>query len=293
MKKKIVIGSRDSKLAITQSELVMGQIRKAHPDLELELVTMKTTGDLILDKRLDKIGGKGLFVKELDKALQEGRIDLSVHSLKDLPMEIPEELPLVAFSTREKPYDVLVYPAGDQLVDINLPVGTSSLRRELQLKQLYPNWKVASIRGNLQTRLTKLDRGDFKSIILAYAGMARLKLEDRIGKVFSPDEMIPSAGQGIMVVQGRAGEDYSFLDCVNDKCSEVEALAERAFVRYLEGGCSTPIGAYAEVKGDHILIRGFYYNEKTEECKKDKISGAVQDAERLALELAKQLKGDA
>lgn len=292
MKKKIVIGSRDSKLAIIQSELVMEQIRKAHPELELELVTMKTTGDMILDKRLDKIGGKGLFVKELDKALLEGRIDMSVHSLKDLPMEISEELPLYAFSKREKPYDVLIYPASDQLVDGTLPIGTSSLRRELQLKELYPKCKVESIRGNLQTRLTKLDRGEFKAIVLAYAGMSRLKLEDRIGKVFSPDEMIPAAGQGIMVIQGRAGEDYSFLDCVNDQYSEIEAKAERAFVRYLEGGCSTPIGAYAEVKGTTIQIRGFYYDEETRESRKDQISGDASEAEMLALTLAKRLKGE-
>lgn len=292
MKKKIVIGSRDSKLAIIQSELVMEQIRKAHPELELELVTMKTTGDMILDKRLDKIGGKGLFVKELDKALLEGRIDMSVHSLKDLPMEISEELPLYAFSKREKPYDVLIYPASDQLVDGTLPIGTSSLRRELQLKELYPKCKVESIRGNLQTRLTKLDRGEFKAIVLAYAGMSRLKLEDRIGKVFSPDEMIPAAGQGIMVIQGRAGEDYSFLDCVNDQYSEIEAKAERAFVRYLEGGCSTPIGAYAEVKGTTIQIRGFYHDEETRESRKDQISGDASEAETLALALAKRLKGE-
>jgi hydroxymethylbilane synthase len=293
MRRKIIVGSRDSKLAVVQSEIVMEQIKNAHPELDLELVTMKTTGDIILDKRLDKIGGKGLFVKELDKALLEGKIDISVHSLKDLPMEIPTELPLYAFSKRENPFDVLVYPLISDSSNPNITVGTSSLRRELQLKQMHPDWKVESIRGNLQTRLAKLDKGEFSSIVLAYAGMARLNLEDRISSVFSPDEMIPAAGQGIMVVQGREGEDYSFLDSVNDKKAEIEGLTERAFVRYLDGGCSAPMGAFAQVEGENILIRGLYFDEETKECRTGKISGAAKDGQQLAVKLAKQLKEEA
>lgn len=288
--RKIIVGSRDSRLAVAQSKLVMAQIAESHPEIELELVTMKTTGDIILDKRLDKIGGKGLFVKELDKALIEGKIDISVHSLKDLPMEISEELPLVAFSKRENPLDVLVYPIGHESENTQLPLGTSSLRRELQLKEIYPDWQVESIRGNLQTRLSKLDNAQYGSIILAYAGMSRLGLEHRISRVFSADEIIPPAGQGIMAVQGRAGEDYSFLACVNDKNSEVCAKAERAFVTYLDGGCSSPIGAFAEISGEDILIRGLYYNEETKQYYKNKISGKAIDGENLAVELAKQLK---
>nr|WP_315021064.1 hydroxymethylbilane synthase [uncultured Aminipila sp.] len=288
--RKIIVGSRDSRLAVAQSKLVMAQIAEAHPEIELELVTMKTTGDIILDKRLDKIGGKGLFVKELDKALMEGKIDISVHSLKDLPMEISEELPLVAFSKRENPLDVLVYPVGHESEDKQLPLGTSSLRRELQLKEIYPDWQVESIRGNLQTRLLKLDSGQYGSIILAYAGLSRLGLEDRICRVFSADEIIPPAGQGIMAVQGRAGEDYSFLECVNDRNSQLCAKAERAFVTYLDGGCSSPIGAFAELSGENILIRGLYYNEETQQYFKSRISGKAIDGENLAVELAKQLK---
>lgn len=287
---KIIVGSRDSKLAVAQSRLIMNQIAEAHPEIQLELVTMKTTGDMILDKRLDKIGGKGLFVKELDKALMEGRIDISVHSLKDLPMEISEELPLVAFSKRENPLDVLVYPEGAQSANDELPLGTSSLRRELQIKELYPDWKVESVRGNLQTRLSKLDNGQYGSIILAYAGISRLGLEKRISRVFTADEIIPPAGQGIIAVQGRKGEDYSFLDCLNDKSSEICAKTERAFVTYLDGGCSSPIGAFAEISGDEILIRGLYYNEETKQYHKGSISGKCGDGENLAIELAKQLK---
>ncbi|QAT44075.1 hydroxymethylbilane synthase [Aminipila luticellarii] len=288
--RKIIVGSRDSKLAVAQSKLIMAQIAKAHPELELELVTMKTTGDLILDKRLDQIGGKGLFVKELDKALLEGRIDISVHSLKDLPMETSPELPLVAFSGRENPLDVLVYPEGASCADQKLPLGTSSLRRELQVKEIYPDWRVESVRGNLQTRLSKLDSGQYGAIILAYAGIARLGLKNRISRVFTADEVIPSAGQGIIAVQGRAEEDYSFLDCVNDKNSEMCAKAERAFVTYLDGGCSSPIGAFAEISGDEILIRGLYYNEETKEYHKGRETGKISDGEMLAVTLAKRLK---
>ncbi|QIB68886.1 hydroxymethylbilane synthase [Aminipila butyrica] len=288
--RKIKVGSRDSKLAVAQSQLVMAQIAKAHPELELELITMKTTGDLILDKRLDKIGGKGLFVKELDKALMEGTIDISVHSLKDLPMEIPAELPLVAFSKRENPLDVLVYPKDVSEPDRTLPLGTSSLRRELQVREVYPEWAVESIRGNLQTRLSKLDSGQYGAILLAHAGISRLGLEERISRVFTADEIIPPAGQGIIAVQGRAGEDYTFLEGVNDREAEICAKAERAFVTWLDGGCSSPIGAFAEISGEDILIRGLYYREETETCHRGRIAGKTAQAEQLAVELAKQLK---
>lgn len=299
MTKKIVrVGSRDSKLAIRQSEMVMEQIAKAHPEISLELVTMKTTGDLILDRRLELVGGKGLFVKELDLALREGRVDITVHSLKDLPMETPEDLPLLAFSARENPLDVLVLPQSESeigsalgaVIKANSLIGTSSRRRELQLKELYPNWNFESIRGNLQTRLRKLDEGQFDGIILAYAGIARLGMEERISKIFSPDEVIPAAGQGTLVVQGRKGEDYYYLDCIDDKTARIEAEAERCFVSRLDGGCSSPIGAFAEVKGDEILLRGLYCDEKTGRYSKGRISGQVGEGKKLAEQLADRLK---
>ena len=158
-KSKIIIGSRESKLAVLQSEMVRDYIKEKNPEMEVEILTMKTTGDIILDRTLDKVGGKGLFVKELDKALMDGRSILSVHSLKDMPMEVPEELPLLAFSRREDPRDVLVLPEGVSELDKSKPLGCSSLRRTLQLKKLYPDMEVKSIRGNLQTRLRKLDEG--------------------------------------------------------------------------------------------------------------------------------------
>ena len=194
-KSKIIIGSRESKLAVLQSEMVRDYIKEKNPEMEVEILTMKTTGDIILDRTLDKVGGKGLFVKELDKALMDGRSILSVHSLKDMPMEVPEELPLLAFSRREDPRDVLVLPEGVSELDKSKPLGCSSLRRTLQLKKLYPDMEVKSIRGNLQTRLRKLDEGQYSALILAAAGLKRLGLESRINRYITADEIIPAAGQ--------------------------------------------------------------------------------------------------
>lgn len=306
--RKIRIGSRESKLAVIQSEMVMELIRCAHPEIELELITMKTTGDIILDRTLDKVGGKGLFVKELDQALRDGRIDLAVHSLKDMPMEVPEDLPLLAFSKREDPRDVLVLPkkedgaadkaAADpeelteQIKHSVQPIGSSSSRRNLQLRGLFAGKETASVRGNVLTRLAKLDRGEYSALILASAGLRRLDLEDRISRTFEPAEMIPAAGQGIMAVQGRAGEDYSFLDCVNDKDAEIEALTERAFVRTLDGGCSSPIAAFAVAEKEEIRLIGLYYVEAEDDYRTGEISGSRENGEALGCKLALQLKAE-
>ena len=184
-KRKVVIGSRESLLAVVQSKMVIAYLKQEHPELDVELLTMKTTGDKILDRRLDQIGGKGLFVKELDLALLDKRSDYSVHSLKDLPMEVPEELPVVCYSKREDPRDVLVLPKGAEELDPGKPIGTSSLRRILQLRKIYPDAEFKSVRGNLQTRIRKLDEGQFGAIILAAAGMKRMGYEDRISRYFS------------------------------------------------------------------------------------------------------------
>lgn len=290
--KTIRIGSRESRLAVIQSEMVMEYLKKECPDREISLLTMKTTGDKILDRTLDKIGGKGLFVKELDKALLEKKSDLSVHSLKDVPMEVPEELPLVAFSKREDPRDVLVLPRGSREIDFTKPIGCSSLRRILQLKELYPQAEFKSVRGNVQTRLNKLDSGEYSALILAAAGLKRLGLEERISRYFEPQEMIPAAGQGILAVQGRRGEDYSYLEHFADRDGTKAALAERAFVRYLDGGCSSPVAAHAIIHGDSIHLMGLYYQESTGKYKKDSMNGTVDEAEELGVRLAKKLKED-
>lgn len=288
--RKIRIGSRESKLAVVQSEIVMGLIRQAHPEIELELITMKTTGDMILDRTLDKVGGKGLFVKELDQALRDGRIDIAVHSLKDMPMDTPEDLPLLAFSKREDPRDVLVLPKEKN--GSGKPIGSSSARRNLQLRRLYCDMPTASVRGNVITRLAKLDRGDYCALVLACAGLKRLALEDRIAKVFEPSEMIPAAGQGIMVVQGRIGENYDYLDCVNDEDAETEALTERAFVRALDGGCSSPIAAFAQAGADNVRLIGLYYMEAKDDYITGEIEGSRKDGEALGKKLALQLKAE-
>ena len=253
---------------------------------------MKTTGDIILDRTLNKVGGKGLFVKELDRALMDGRSNLSVHSLKDMPMEVPEELPLLAFSKREDPRDVLVLPEGVTELNPDKPLGCSSLRRTLQLKKLYPEMEVKSIRGNLQTRLRKLDEGEYSGLILAAAGLKRLGLEKRISRYFTPDEMIPAAGQGILAVQGRKDQEYSYLDGYCDRDAWIAGSAERAYVRYLDGGCSSPVAAFAEVNGDEIFIRGLYYSEATGKWITGQIKGAADEGEKLGISLAKQLKDD-
>lgn len=289
-KNKIVIGSRESKLAVLQSEMVRDYIKKQDPELEVEILTMKTTGDIILDRTLDKVGGKGLFVKELDKALMDGRSILSVHSLKDMPMEVPEELPLLAFSRREDPRDVLVLPEGVTELDKNKPLGCSSLRRTLQLKKIYPDMEVKSIRGNLQTRLRKLDEGQYSGLILAAAGLKRLGLEARISRYFTADEIIPAAGQGILAVQGRKGEDYGFLDGYCDTDAWAAGSAERAFVKLLDGGCSSPVAAHAEVYGKEIYLRGLYYNEKDGSYVTGTLRGQRKDAEKLGRELAETLR---
>lgn len=292
MSRQIRIGSRESRLAVIQSEMVMEYLKKECPGDEITLVTMKTTGDKILDRTLDKIGGKGLFVKELDRALMDNRTDLSVHSLKDMPMEVPDELPLIAFSRREDPRDVLVLPEGSDTWDTSLPLGCSSQRRILQLKELYPQVECKSVRGNVLTRLQKLDSGEYGALVLAAAGLKRLGLEHRISRYFEPEEIIPAAGQGILAVQGKKGEDYFYMKNFEDRDAAAAACCERAFVRYLDGGCSSPVAAHARVSGDHISLLGLYYDESTGTCRKGSLEGTVSEAETLGICLAKQLKED-
>ena len=286
----IRIGSRESRLAVIQSQMVMEQISRAVPDAELELVTMKTTGDKILDKTLDKIGGKGLFVRELDQALRDGRADFTVHSLKDMPMEVPEDLPLAAFSSREDPRDVLVLPEGATELDVSKPIGCSSRRRQLQLKLLFPDMDIQPVRGNVQTRLAKLEAGQFSALVLAAAGLKRLGLEGRISRYFTTEEILPAAGQGILVVQTRRGMDTQCLRLVQDEKTACCAKAERAFVRALDGGCSSPVAAHAVVEGEKLTLTGFYVSEDERIQRKGSISGGVTEAETLGSTLARILK---
>ena len=240
----------------------MDAVRAARPDIRLELVTMKTTGDRILDRTLDKVGGKGLFVKELDAALLAGKVDLTVHSCKDLPMDIDPRIPLAGFTAREDPRDVLVLPAGVSELDPARPIGCASPRRAAQLLRPVP--RHVHRPGAVATcshRLRKLDEGQFAALVLAAAGLRRLGLEHRISRYFTVEELLPAAGQGILALQARAGAELSYLDGVLDADGTACALAERAFVRALDGGCSSPIAAHAAVEGDAITIDGLYVDE--------------------------------
>ena len=287
--KQIRIGSRESRLAVIQSEMVIKAIHDYNPEIHTELITMKTTGDKILDRTLDKIGGKGLFVKELDAALLDGRVDITVHSSKDLPMEIDPRLPLVAFSKRADPRDVLVLPEGKDTLDFTKPIGCSSLRRQLQLKVLFPEAKIAPIRGNVLTRLQKLDRGEFSALVLAGAGLTRLDLEHRISRYFSTEEILPAAGQAILAVQAREGVDTACLQTFADDSARDCLLAERAFVRTLDGGCSSPVAAFATIEGDTLTLKGMYVAAE-EALYFETISGPRNQGESLGAALAEKMR---
>lgn len=299
---KIRIGSRESKLAVIQAEIVMDAIRRFDPSIELELVTMKTTGDKILDRNLDQVGGKGLFIKELERALLDNEVDLTVHSMKDMPMDVMEELPILGVSKREDPRDVLVLPAEcacdvasisleelADVIDFSKPIGCSSNRRMLQFAQHFPKARFEPIRGNIQTRLKKLDSGAYGATIMAAAGLKRAGLEGRISRYFTTDEMLPAACQGILAVQGRRGTDVSFLKDFFDAKTWQEAVCERAFVRELDGGCTSPVAAFAVTEGLEIHLTGLNI-DATGKPFKDSCEGSVADAGKLGCELAGRMK---
>jgi len=286
---KIVVGSRESRLAVVQSMTVVDFLRARHPGTDVALLTMKTTGDKILDRTLDKVGGKGLFVKELDVALREHRADITVHSLKDMPMEVAEDLPILCCSRRQDPRDALVLRSGIEMRP-NLIIGSSSLRRAIQLKTLFPDCEIRPVRGNLQTRLRKLDEGQFDALVLAAAGLMRLGLEARISRYFSVEEIIPAAGQGILAVQGRADFDRTLLEGFADADAWCAATAERAFVRQLDGGCTSPVCAHAALDGESIHLTGLYYEVSDGSWRKGSVDGPREAAERLGIELAQALR---
>lgn len=256
---KVRVGSRGSALAVAQSRIITDAITAAYPDIETEIVVIKTTGDVNMKPFADvsdPAGIKGLFTLELEQALLNGSIDIAVHSLKDVPTELDERLPIVAYSERGDPRDAIVLPANGE--NDGMPIGCSSLRRRIQLASLFPGRAVEPVRGNISTRLRKLDEGQFSMLVLAAAGLKRLGMEDRISRILSADEMLPAPGQGILACQGRAGEDYFYLDAVRSAESEDCAAAERAFASALGTGCLLPAAAYAVVNGGEITLRALY-----------------------------------
>jgi len=293
MSRTLRIATRQSLLALWQAEYVKARLESLHPDLSVELVTMVTKGDKILDTPLAKIGGKGLFVKELETAMLEGRADIAVHSMKDVPMEFPEGLGLAVICERENPTDAFVsntYEHLDQL-PAGAVVGTSSLRREVQLRERRPDLLIKSLRGNVQTRLGKLDAGEYDAIILASAGLIRLKLEQRIRYRIPAEESLPAGGQGAVGIECRMDDEatLTLLAPLNDADTATRVLAERALNRRLEGGCQVPIGCYAELEGDQLWLRGLVGRPDGTKVLRDEIRGPASGAEALGIELADRL----
>jgi hydroxymethylbilane synthase len=299
--REIRFGSRESELAVIQTKLVMETIARSHPELSLRLITMKTKGDLHPELPLEDAAGQGftsksLFTGALEQALAIGEVDLCVHCLKDMALDDDESLPIAGMAKRGDPRDMLLLPlrgGGDPLHKIpgGLPVGCSSMRRRIQLLARVPEAQVAPIRGNVPTRLAKMDQGQYGALILAAAGIERLGIRDRPGHFFAVRDMVPAAGQGVLALQGRRGEDYSFLDVLRDPLTEAAANAERHVIRTMGGGCNFPAAAYAEISGAEITLIAMYSADGSGRSPIfiEEISGDRDRALELAETLARRL----
>lgn len=292
--KKLVIATRESALAMWQAKHIQARLQALYPQTIVEILGMTTTGDQILDTPLAKIGGKGLFVKELETALADGRADLAVHSMKDVPMNLPEGFMLAATGERENPRDAFVSNQYVRLEDLphGAIVGTSSLRRQSQLKARFPHLVIEPLRGNLQTRLRKLDEGQYAAIILAAAGLIRLNLGDRIRDTIAPEQSIPAVGQGALGIEICANrpELLTVLAPLNHIETEFCVLAERAMSRALAGSCTVPLGAYATCEYDLINMTGFVASVDGSKMIVEKVKGSRVHAEELGQQLAAQLR---
>ena len=293
MLKKIVIATRESQLALWQAEHVKARLMALHPGLEVELLGMTTQGDQILDSPLSRIGGKGLFVKELEVAMAEGRADLAVHSIKDVPMDLPEGFELAAISQREDPRDAFVsnrYPSLEAL-PAGARVGTSSLRRQAQLRARLPHLNVDTLRGNVNTRLRKLDEGQYDAILLAAAGLKRLGFDQRITALLAPEESLPAVGQGALGIEIRSGnpELAALLAPLNDPETAACVRAERAMSRQLQGGCQAPIGGYAVVRDGRLVLRAFVADLEGIRFYRATAEGALDAPEQVGLAAAEAL----
>lgn len=287
------IATRKSPLALWQAEHIRAELRRLHPGLAVELVTFTTQGDKILDTPLAKIGGKGLFVKELEVALLDGRADIAVHSMKDVPMEFPEGLGLVAIGEREDPRDAFVSPryASIDALPAGAVVGTSSLRRQCQLRHHRPDLVIRDLRGNVNTRLAKLDAGDYDALILASAGLKRLGFGARIRSEIPPEYSLPAVGQGALGIEARIGDERiaALVAPLDHPDSAVRVRMERALNRRLQGGCQVPIAGYAELQGDELHLRALVGSVDGREIIRDEIRGPRAESERLGEQLAERL----
>ncbi|AKB07494.1 hydroxymethylbilane synthase [Vibrio cholerae] len=289
----IRIATRQSPLALWQANYVKDALMAAHPGLQVELVTMVTRGDVILDTPLAKVGGKGLFVKELEIAMLEGRADLAVHSMKDVPVDFPDGLGLVTICEREDPRDAFVSNTYAKIEDLpsGAIVGTCSLRRQCQLKAARPDLVIKELRGNVGTRLSKLDAGEYDAIILAAAGLKRLELESRIRSFIEPEQSLPAVGQGAVGIECRVDDQRvrALLAPLNHADTADRVRCERAMNLTLQGGCQVPIGSYALLEGDHIWLRALVGEPDGSQIVRGEIRGPRTQAEQLGITLAEQL----
>jgi hydroxymethylbilane synthase len=292
---RIVIASRQSRLAMWQSEHVRNALRARYPGCEVQILGMSTQGDRILDVSLSKIGGKGLFVKELETALADGRADIAVHSAKDVPMELPEGFMLAAIGARADARDCLVSNSFSSLAELpaGSVVGTSSLRREAQLRERHPQLQVAPLRGNVDTRLAKLDRGEYQAIVLAAAGLKRLGLGSRIRALLTAEDSLPAPGQGALAIECCDGREdlKAWLAPLHDPATAACVRAERAMSRALSGSCQLPLAAYAECNGTQLTLRGLVASPDGGSVLRATANGAWEWPEALGQAVAEQLRG--
>ena len=293
MREILRIGTRASMLAVTQSTWVKKQIEQQYPDTAVELVKIVTKGDRILDVPLAKVGGKGLFVKEIEDALLDERVDLAVHSMKDVPAELPDGLQVAIVPEREIPQDAFVsvnYKNIDALPQ-KAVIGTSSLRRKAQLNCLRPDLEIRDLRGNLDTRLRKLDEGEYDAIILAGAGLNRLGMQKRITSLFTSEQMLPAIGQGSLGIELRMADTELLegMQFLHHNDTAVTVAAERAFLLRLEGGCQVPIGGFATIDGDTVTLTGLIASLDGKTILREQLSGSASDAEKIGVTLAETL----
>jgi len=296
MPQTIRIATRKSPLALWQAEEVSRQLRLLYPELEIELVKIVSKGDKILDAPLAKVGGKGLFVKELEQSMLDGESDIAVHSMKDVPMEFPDGLHLPVIMEREDPTDAFVSNTYNSLEELpeNARIGSSSLRRQLQIKEVMPKAQMLNLRGNVNSRLQKLDNGDYDAIILATAGLLRLEFEERIKTRITPEQSLPSVGQGAVGIECRVGDvDIEALIApLNDLQTHTRLSAERAMNNRLNGGCQVPIAGFALLENNEIYLRGLVGRPDGSEVVRGEIRGPANNAEDLGKQLAEQLLND-
>ncbi|MDO8546507.1 MAG: hydroxymethylbilane synthase [Nitrospirales bacterium] len=291
--RELVIGTRGSKLALWQAEWVHARLRQLEPGLLVSLKQIKTTGDKMLDTPLATIGGKGLFVKEIEDALLRGEIDLAVHSMKDVPTRLPDGLEILSIPEREDPRDVLISRDGVMLdrLAVGARIGTSSLRRQAQLLHVRPDLSIHMLRGNLDTRLRKLEAGEYDGIILAAAGLRRLGWADRVTEYLSPDVCLPAIGQGALALEGRADDAFvrELAGRMEHRPTRLAVTAERALLERLEGGCQVPIAAHATIESDRLSMSALVAGVNGRRLIRDAIHGSVDEAHRLGVRLAELL----